>query len=162
MENKKTPRKVKGFFELKHSQRGERKRKYQSAFQEASSCVHSDISSIKVQFNFDNGHVLSFFPRKVSPDENASLEDEGVKKSQDLAVIQQVIAVKDKFRISDEALHELHMIGSIIPSKSAINTEKYRLNTTLEIMSHPTVSTCTMHFYVLTTVLLSYHLNINF
>lgn len=96
MENKKTPRKVKGFFELKHSQRGERKRKYQSAFQEASSCVHSDISSIKVQFNFNNGHVLSFFPRKVSPDENASLEDEGVKKSQDLAVIQQVIAVKDK------------------------------------------------------------------
>lgn len=164
MENKKTPRKVKGFFELKHPQRGERKRKYQSAFQEASSCVHSDISSIKVQFNFDNRHVLSFFPRKVSPDENASLEDEGVKKSQDLAVIQQVIAVKDKFRISDEALHELHMIGSIIPSKSAINTEKYRLNTTLEIMSHPTVSTCTctMHFYVLTTVLLSYHLNINF
>lgn len=75
------------FFELKHSQRGERKRKHQSAFQEASSCVHSDISSIKVQFNFDNGHVLSFFPRKVSPDENASLEDEGVKKSQDLAVI---------------------------------------------------------------------------
>lgn len=60
----------------------------------------------------------------MSPDENASLEDEGVKKSQDLAVIQQVIAVKDKFRISDEALHELHMIGSIIPSKSAINTEK--------------------------------------
>nr|XP_011426297.2 uncharacterized protein LOC105327491 [Crassostrea gigas] len=143
MENKKTPRKVKGFFELKHSQRGERKRKYQSAFQEASSCVHSDISSIKVQFNFDNGHVLSFFPRKVSPDENASLEDEGVKKSQDLAVIQQVIAVKDKFRISDEALHELHMIGSIIPSKSAINTEKYRLNTTLEIMSHPTADCST-------------------
>lgn len=106
--------------------------------------------------------VLSLFPRKVSPNENASLEDEGVKKSQDLAVIQQVIAVKDKFRISDEALHELHMIGSIIPSKSAINTEKYRLNTTLEIMSHPTVSTCTVHFYVLTTVLLSYHLNINF
>lgn len=106
--------------------------------------------------------VLSLFPRKVSPNENASLEDEGVKKSQDLAVIQQVIAVKDKFRISDEALHELHMIGSIIPSKSAINTEKYRLNTTLEIMSHPTVSTCTVQFYVLTTVLLSYHLNINF
>lgn len=142
-ENNKTPRKVKGFFELKHSQRGERKRKYQSAFQEASSRVHSDVSSIKVQFNFDNGQVLSFFPRKVSPDENASLENECVKKSQDLAVIQQVIAVKDKFRISDEALHELHMIGSIIPSKSAINAEKFRLNTTLEIMSHPTADCST-------------------
>lgn len=87
----------------------------------------------------------------MSPDENASFENEGVKKSQDLAVIQQVIAVKDKFRISDEALHELHMIGSIIPSKLAINAEKFRLNITLEIMSHPTVSTCTVHLNVLTT-----------
>jgi hypothetical protein len=51
-----------------------------------------------------------------------------------------VIAIKDKFRISDEALHELHMIGTI-PSKSAINVEKIRLNTTLEIRGHPTVST---------------------
>lgn len=98
MENKKTPRKVKGFFELKHSQRGERKRKYQSAFQEASSCVHSDISSIKVQFNFDNGHVLSFFPRKVSPDENASLEDEGVKKSQDLEHILEFVLQHQKYQ----------------------------------------------------------------
>lgn len=65
MENKKTPCKVKGFFELKHSQRGERKRKYQSAFQEDSSCVHSDISSIKVQFNFNNGRFIPFSPQSV-------------------------------------------------------------------------------------------------
>ncbi|XP_062619871.1 uncharacterized protein LOC134281418 [Saccostrea cucullata] len=133
----KTPRKGKGFFELKHSQRAERKRKYQSAFRDASSLVHSDVSSIKVQLNFNNGQVLSFFPRKVSPHENGTLENEGLKNAKDLDVIQKVIAVKDKFRISDEALHELHMIGSIIPSKSAINEEKIRLNTTLEIMSHP-------------------------
>lgn len=79
----------------------------------------------------------------MSPHENGTLENEGLKNAKDLDVIQKVIAVKDKFRISDEALHELHMIGSIIPSKSAINEEKIRLNTTLEIMSHPSVSPCT-------------------
>ena len=139
----KTPRKAKGYFELKHSQRAERKRKYQSAFQEASNIIHSDVSSIKVQFNFNNGQILSFFPRKVSSHENTALENEGAKNSKDLSVIRQVIAVKDKYRISDEALHELHMIGAVIPSKTVINTEKNRLNTTLEIMSHPYVSSIT-------------------
>lgn len=36
-----------------------------------------------------------FFPAKC-PLMKMKMEDEGVKKSQDLAVIQQVIAVKDK------------------------------------------------------------------
>lgn len=53
------------------------------------------------------------------------------------------------------------MIGSIIPSKTDISVEKYRLNTTLQIMSHPTVSTCTA-FKCVNHVLLSHHLNISF
>ena len=96
---------------------------------------------------------LSFSPRKVSSHENTALENEGAKNSKDLSVIRQVIAVKHIYRISDEALHELHMIGAVIPSKTVINTEKNRLNTTLEIMSHPSVSSITAfeifneHFY---------------
>lgn len=102
--------------------------------------MHKDVKSVKVSLEFDTGTQLSFFPRKGSDRDNTTLEDETVKTIQDVKNVQRVIAIKDKYRISDEALHELHMLMVAIPSKNKIQEERKRLNLTLELFSHPTVS----------------------
>lgn len=48
--------------------------------------------------------------------------------------------VKDRFRISDDALHELHMVRSVLPSKHMLVEERKRLNTVVPIHVHPGVS----------------------
>lgn len=98
--------------------------------------MHKDVKSVKVSLEFDTGTQLSFFPMKGSDRDNTTLEDETVKTIQDVKNVQRVIAIKDKYRISDEALHELHMLMVAIP----IQEERKRLNSTLELFSHPTVS----------------------
>lgn len=135
-------REAKPYANLKPTARRLRKREYEKIFKEAASSMHKDVKSVKVSLEFDTGTQLSFFPRKGSDRDNTTLEDETVKTIQDVKNVQRVIAIKDKYRISDEALHELHMLMVAIPSKNKIQEERKRLNSTLELFSHPTAD-CT-------------------
>lgn len=132
-------REAKPYADLKPTARRLRKREYEKIFKEAASSMHKDVKSVKVSLEFDTGTQLSFFPRKGSDRDNTTLEDETVKTIKDVKNVQRVIAIKDKYRMSDEALHELHMLMVAIPSKNKIQEEQKRLNSTLELFSHPTV-----------------------
>lgn len=105
---------MKSFENLKCTARRLRRRKYEKAFRNATTEVHNDIKSV-----------------------NSVLEDDNLKQQKDLKLIQSVIHIKDKYRISDEAFHELHMLGASIPSKNNIVLEKKRLNSTLELYTNP-------------------------
>lgn len=130
-------RPVKSFENLKCTARRLRRRKYEEAFRNATTEVHNDIKSVKVTLQLESGKTMTFYPRQGSDEENSVLEDDNLKQQKDLKLIQSVIHIKDKYRISDEALHELHMLGASIPSKNNIVLEKKRLNSTLELYTNP-------------------------
>lgn len=127
---------MKSFENLKCTARRLRRRKYE-AFRNATTEVHNDIKSVKVTLQLESGKTMTFYPRQGSDEENSVLEDDNLKQQKDLKLIQSVIHIKDKYRISDEALHELHMLGASIPSKNNIVLEKKRLNSTLELYTNP-------------------------
>lgn len=95
------------------------------------------LKSVKVTLQLESGTTMTFYPRQGSDEDNSVLEDDNLKQQKDLKLIQSVIHIKDKYRISDEAFHELHMLGASIPSKNNIVFEKKRLNSTLELYTNP-------------------------
>ena len=131
-ELQKTPTTLKPYFELKHSERTQRK------FSEVASSLYSDITSIKVELEFHNGKKKYFYPRTLASDDNSELKYSN--RINDTDIIQQVLMVKDRFRISDDALHELHMVRSVLPSKHLLVEERKRLNIVVPIHVHPCVS----------------------
>lgn len=128
---------MKSFENLKCTARRLRRRKYEKAFRNATTEVHNDIKSVKVTLQLESGTTMTFYPRQGSDEDNFVLEDDNLKQQKDLKLIQSVIHIKDKYRISDEAFHELHMLGASIPSKNNIVLEKKRLNSTLELYTNP-------------------------
>lgn len=107
---------MKSFENLKCTARRLRRRKYEKAFRNATTEVHNDIKSVKVTLQLESGTTMTFYPRQGSDEDNSVLEDDNLKQQKDLKLIQSVIHIKDKYRISDEAFHELHMLGASIPS----------------------------------------------
>ena len=124
---KRKPKKnQKKFKELKHSQRAERKRKLETAFKDVTNTLHPEISEVNVQLRYECGRTVSFTPRKPDPVESDMCLKWENEEIEDKYVAQQFLAIKDKYRISDEAFHELHMIGKAIPSKNKLQEEKKR------------------------------------
>lgn len=103
---------MKSFENLKCTARRLRRRKYEKAFRNATIEVHNDIKSVKVTLQLESGTTMTFYPRQGSDEDNYVLEEDNLKQQKDLKLIQSVIHIKDKYRISDEAFHELHMLGA--------------------------------------------------
>ena len=135
---KRTPRKP--FADLKNTQKCARKRKIEATFKTACEALPGDIKRVKVEVEFDSGTVLSFCPRKEETDkENDYLK---VEKDEEklLKLTQDILRVKDRYRISDAAMHELRMVCNALPSKNRLQDERSRQNTVLPIFSWPGVS----------------------
>ena len=135
---KRTPRKP--FADLKNTQKCARKRKIESVFKSACDDLQRDIKRVKVEVEFDSGTILSFCPRQgEAGKENTYLNAEkDERKLRQLT--QDILRVKDRFRISDTAMHELHMVCKALPSKNRLQDERNRLNTVIPIFSWPGVS----------------------
>ncbi|XP_052075780.1 uncharacterized protein LOC127713848 [Mytilus californianus] len=136
-ELQKTPPTLKPYFELKHSERANRNIEIKRKFSEVASSLYSDITSIKVELEFHNGKKKYFYPRTPTSDHDESSELKYSNRINDRDTVQQVLMVKDRFRIFDDALHELHMVGSVLPSKHMLVEERKRLNTVVPIHIHP-------------------------
>ena len=133
-----TPRKP--FADLNNTQRNARKRKMESAFIKACEDLPNNIKRLKVEMEFDSGTILSFCPKQSRQGKgNAFLNVE--KDEEKLRQLtQDFLRVKDRYRISDAALHELHMVCSSMLSKNRIQDERCRLNSVIPIFSWPGVS----------------------
>ena len=142
---KRKPKKnQKKFEELKHSGRTKRKRQMEQAFRDVTNTLHTEISEVKVELKFESGSVMTFKPRKADntmPHDALQWER---KEAEMKEVTQQFLMIKDKYRISDEAMHELHMVKHPVPSKNQIQDERQRLNTVIPIYPHGDVSTTNM------------------
>lgn len=138
VEDPKPKRNLKRYFDLSHSERASRSRQMEATFNNAASSLNDDVVSVKVELEFDNGKKKSFSPLSKQNEEGSDqLRYE--KKLNDKSLVQKVLVVKDRYRISDDALHELHMLNSVIPSKNKIVEERKRLNSVLPIYVHPGV-----------------------
>ena len=136
---KRKPKKnQKKYEDLKHSGRTKRKRQMEDAFKEVTNTLDNEITEVKVELSFESGNSMSFKPRKADKTSDA-LEWER-KERENKQLVQQCLIIKDKYRISDEAMHELHMLKQVIPSKNQIQDERQRLNTVLPIYQHEDVS----------------------
>ena len=132
-------RKCKSYFELKHSQRTNRKRSYEQAFRNASEILHPDVKKVNVELMFEGGKVMKFSPKDQENDEKSSLEWRNAAAI-DIKDVQRVLAIKDKYRLSDEALHELHMLRTPIPPKNVLKDEQNRLNSAFPLFQSAIVS----------------------
>lgn len=131
-------RSLKRYFDLGHTERAFRNREMENKFTNVASSLSDDIVSVHVEIEFDNGKKKGFFPK--SPDvEKYNQQLRYQDKLDNRSLVQKVLVVKDRYRISDDALHELHMIGSTIPSKHHIVDERKRLNSVIPIYLYPGV-----------------------
>lgn len=64
---------------------------------------HKEITRVEVEVEMVDGDVMSFTPR--CPDKENQKEQLQARKHDTPALIQRLLFVKDRFRISDEALH---------------------------------------------------------
>ena len=105
----------------------------ETAFVNACKELPSEVKRVKVELEFDSGTVLTFCPRQsMQGKENAFLnvekDEEKLRK-----ITRELMCVKDRFRISDAALLELHMVCNSIPSKNRIQDDRQRLNSAIPI-----------------------------
>ena len=132
---KRTPRKP--FADLKNTQKCARKRKIEATFKTACEALPGDIKESKWRLSSTQGR---YCPRKEETDkENDYLK---VEKDEEklLKLTQDILRVKDRYRISDAAMHELRMVCNALPSKNRLQDERSRQNTVLPIFSWPGVS----------------------
>ena len=115
-------RNVKPYDRLSCSKRSERKAKLRKAVEEMSGSLPRDVKAVSVEITLDCGKTFRFSPL---PEEDTVPEN--VPSSN---INAQVLAIKDRFCVSDMCLHELHMLGQPIPSKSQLAMEKAMLNIT--------------------------------
>ncbi len=129
-------RKVKPLHELKKSTRNERKRAIENVFKDVTNTLPEDVTSVKVDIQFQGGINMSFFPTSDTDELGGKLTAPGCEPEK----LQQLIALKDRFRISDACLHEMHMLFPQIPPKNQVVAERKRLSTTIPIQESPLVS----------------------
>ncbi len=131
----------KAMHQLSRANKSKRKRTIKQVFGDVGSVLYRDIKNFKVQLEMEGGESLSF---TVGDDQQDVGEEEEMEHSTHLL---NVIAIKDKFRISDEALHEIHMLNKPIPPKNQIQEEKQRLNGVIPIKEADGVSILTRYLY---------------
>ena len=130
---------VKRYYDLSKSQRRKRNREMETVFNVATKELNDDITKVKIENEFDNGRKKEFYSRTPEVTEtNAMLNYQ--EKLNDKELAQQVLMLKDRYRISDDALHELHMIGSVLPSKNIIQEERKRLSSVTSVHVYPGVN----------------------
>ena len=91
----------------------QRKRKIENAFKDITNTLHKEITEVNVKLKFDSGKTMSFFQRQ--PTEADACLKCVQEEEENKEPVQKFMAIKEKYRISDEAFHELHMIGKVIP-----------------------------------------------
>lgn len=117
--------------------RGKRKRKYQKFLK---SCVEKipEAKRANVDIRLEGGFNLNY-----NFTVNGESDDEGDEQPDEK--LSQLLHVKDRYFISDEAVHELHMMYANIPSLNRIKKKRQESNSYLSIENIDNVST----FYIL-------------
>ena len=122
-------RRVRPLCELKKSTRNERKRAIEQVFREATNTLPDDVTNVTVNIDFQGGINMTFSPTTDTEELGGKL----ATPPHNLETLQQLIFIKDRYRISDAALHEIHMLYSQIPPKNQICDERKRLSGTIPI-----------------------------
>jgi hypothetical protein len=101
------------------------------------SCVKKlpgDVNSCHVQINFEEGGVYSFTSQSLQTEVLSNDEIQSTEETE-LQRWEKIMSVKDRYKISDSALHELHMLVPDIPSLNGLKKLRATANVTIPIYS---------------------------
>ena len=87
------------------------------------------MKTIDIKVEFIDGPCFKFVCGKTEEDNEASKD-----KSPSAELIQPALSIKDRFRISDAAYHELHMLDEKLPSLYWLKPERKRLSSAVTII----------------------------
>ncbi len=119
-------RNLKPYNRLSASRKYKRKVKLQTAVQMFKRSLPRDVKQLKVEMTLECGKEFTF--REPKPDQLDEMMAQGSANINMMA-----LAIKDRFGISDMAMHYLHMLKQPIPAKSQLVKERASLNSTLPI-----------------------------
>ena len=113
------------------SPRGKIKRKsnIMAAFNDLFETLKEQVKTIDINVEFFAGPSLKFVCGKTE-EEN----EESKNKSPSAELIQRALSIKESFRISDAAYHELHMLDEKLPALYWLKPERKRLSSAVSII----------------------------
>ncbi len=125
---RKSKENLKPIVQLSKAMRCRRKRKIEATFREATTPYKSDIQKVTIDIEFQGGKRMCFSPT-VHPDEEGGTLQEKYDENK----LHRLLTIKDRYRVSDTAMHELHMLYPDIPPKNQIFAERNRLSKLINI-----------------------------
>ena len=91
-----------------------------------------EVTEVNVTVKLKRSRIQEFCPR-TDPDKST-----GTSKNQEThgALEQKLLYINDCFRISDKAMHKMHMLVPATPRKNIIQEARRHLNTTCQSIAH--------------------------
>ncbi len=126
-------RNIKPYNMLSASRKSRRKASLKKSVLSLQRSLPRDVKTVKVEITLDCGKQFEFSLPEIDEDMGLALET-----SADLNM--KTLAIKDRFCVSDKAMHMLHMLGKPLPALSQLIEERKRLNEVLPIQTTKEVS----------------------